>query len=427
MSEARGLLRGLAALDETGALTDHGRRMADLPLPPRLAHMVLTAAASGQAARAARIAALLQERGLGGRDTDLEARLDAFTRDRGPRARDAAALASRWAGAAGPAGQGPRVSDGVLLALAYPERVAKARGAPGHFQLASGRGAFLDATEALAREPWLAVAELGGGEARDRILLAARVDLTDLMDVFSDRLERESRLAPDAGGKLRAREVVRLGRLVIEERLMSDPDPALIVDALLEEVRRKGVERLPWGDTAGRLRARAGFLRGLGLPAPDLSNAALAADLDAWLAPALTGRRSLGELDDAALETALRALIPHDDQRRMDTQAPERFEAPTGSRLAIDYGAEGGPRVEVRVQELFGLRQHPTVAGGRAPLTLALLSPAHRPIQLTRDLPGFWNGSWAEVRKEMRGRYPKHDWPEDPAAAQPTTRAKPRR
>jgi ATP-dependent helicase HrpB len=426
LAEARTLLGRLAALDEAGALTPHGRRMSELPLPPRLAHMVLRGAASGQAGRAARIAALIVERGLGGRDVDLETRLEAFGRDRSPRAKDVAELARRWAAQAGAAAGEADLSDGLLLAEAFPERIAKARGGLGHFQLASGRGVFMPETETLARAPWLAVAELGGGEARDRILLATALDAAALRAAFSDRLQREDRLEPDPAGRLRATSIVRLGRLVLEERQVTDPDPALVLGALLDDVRRRGVGSLPWGEASSGLRSRAAFLRALGRDAADLSDTALSQRLEDWLAPALAGKRSLGELDDRVLEQALRTLIPHDAQRRLDRDAPERFEAPTGSHLLIDYAAEGGPRVEVRVQELFGLRDHPSVAGGAAPLTLALLSPAHRPIQLTRDLPGFWSGSWAEVRKEMRGRYPKHLWPEDPAAAAPTTRAKPR-
>ncbi|HLY77783.1 MAG TPA: ATP-dependent helicase C-terminal domain-containing protein, partial [Caulobacteraceae bacterium] len=197
-----------------------------------------------------------------------------------------------------------------------------------------------------------------------------------------------------------------------------------IAAALLDDVRRRGLSALTWSDGAAGLRDRAGFLRGQGVDAPDLSDQALLADLDAWLAPALDGKSSLGALGD--LEPALRSLIPYDARRRLDQLAPATFEAPTGSHFTIDYAAEGGPRVDVRVQELYGLATHPTVAGGAVPLTLALLSPAHRPIQLTKDLPGFWRGSWGDVRKEMRGRYPKHVWPEDPASAAPTTRAKPR-
>jgi ATP-dependent helicase HrpB len=426
MAEARDLLARLGALGADGAITGHGRRMARLALPPRLAHMLLRAAASGQGDRAARIAALLVESGLGGRDVDLESRLTAFEKDRGPRARDARRLARRWA-AEGGAGEGaPTLSDALLIAEAWPERIAKARGAQGEFQLASGRGAYLSPKEGLAKARWLAVAELGGGAARDRILLAAELDPDDLRVAFADRMIETVRLEADATGRLKAKEVTALGRLTLAERLVANPDPAMIANALLDEVRRKGVGHLPWGERSVELRARVAFLKGHGDDGLDLSDAVLSANLDTWLAPALAGKASLAELRDGELETALRSLVPPNALRRLERDAPERFVAPTGSRLAIDYGADGGPRVEVRVQELFGLDQHPTVGAARVPLTLALLSPAHRPIQLTKDLPGFWRGSWSEVRKEMRGRYPKHVWPEDPAHAQPTTRAKPR-
>jgi ATP-dependent helicase HrpB len=270
------------------------------------------------------------------------------------------------------------------------------------------------------------VAELGGGAARDRILLAAELDPEELRSAFADRLTREARLESDAAGRVRAKEIVALGRLVLEERLVAAPDPTLVLDALLDDVRRRGIAVLPWGGGAKALRARAEFLRSGGIDAPDLSDEALLAGLDAWLAPALAGKSSLGALRETDLEAALQWLVGFEAQRRLDQLAPSRFEAPTGSRLAIDYAAEGGPRIDVRVQELYGLDVHPTVAGGKLPLTLALLSPAHRPIQLTKDLPGFWRGAWGEVRKEMRGRYPKHFWPQDPASAMPTTRAKPR-
>jgi len=425
-AEARALLERIEALDGTGVLTAHGRALADMPLAPRLAHMVLKAAETGQSARAARIAVLLAERGLGGRDAALGHRLDALERDRSPRARDARALADRWAGLAGRQGREAALSDGLLFAFAYPERVARARGPRGEYQLATGRGAFLEPTDALARESWLAVAELGGGERRDRILLAAPLSPPEIEAAFGARLVEDVRLEEVAGGKLRAKRVVRLGRLTLREQLEDNPDPALIAQALADRVRREGVLILPWGAGAKALRERIAFLRGFDEAWPDLSDAALAADLDAWLTPLLPGVRALASLKPEALEGALRALVPWDRLRELEAQAPARWTAPTGSSFAIDYAAEGGPRVEVRVQEVYGLGEHPAVAGGRAPLTLALLSPAHRPIQTTKDLPGFWRGSWKDVRSEMRGRYPKHVWPEDPAAAAPTTRAKPR-
>lgn len=425
-TEARALLTRLQALDAGGALTAHGRRLADLPLPPRLAHMVLRAAEAGAATTGARIAALLTERGLGGGDPDLRHRLERLDRDGSPRARDARTLSERWARMAGGPSAGRAGDVGLLLAEAFPERIARARGKRGEFLLASGRGAFLDPADALAREPWLAVGELGGGAARDRILLAAPVEEAALLAAFADRLETGHRIEPGAGGRLTALRLTRVGAIVVEERRVDRPDPTLIAAALMGEVEREGVKTLPWGDRSAALRARLTFLRGVDSAWPDVSDDALWARRDEWLAPLLPGRRRLADIGDGDLEAAVRALVPWELQRRLDAEAPERFEAPTGSRLRIDYAAEGGPRVEVRVQELFGLTAHPLVAGGQVPLTLALLSPARRPVQVTKDLPGFWAGSWAAVRAEMRGRYPKHPWPEDPAAAPPTTRAKPR-
>ncbi|WP_374570817.1 ATP-dependent helicase HrpB [Phenylobacterium sp.] len=426
-AEARALLRRLEALDEADVLTAHGERLGEFPLPPRLAHMVIKAAESGQAARAAQIAALVTERGLGGRDVDLRHRLENLTRDRSPRARDARALAERWTRLAGPEGKGGALDDGLLLAFAYPERIARARGGAGEFQLVSGRGAFVEPTDALAKARWLAVAELGGGERRDRILLAAPVDEAELLAAFAGQLSYEDRVEETGGGKLRAKRLARLGRIVVRETVDDNPDPAVITRALLERVRAEGVGALPWGPAAKALRRRIAFLRDLGeTDWPDLSDAALADRLDEWLAPLLDGVRSLAELRPDVLDGAVRTLVPWDRLQRLEAALPSHWTAPTGSRLPIDYAAEGGPRVDVRVQEVFGLSEHPAVAGGKVPLTLALLSPAHRPIQMTKDLPGFWRGSWKDVRAEMRGRYPKHVWPEDPAAAAATTRAKPR-
>ena len=471
--EARALLARLNALDASGALTPHGRALADIPLPPRLAHMLVVGAQAGAAELAARIAVLLTERGLGGSDPDLRHRLEALERDRSPRARDAKALAARWVSLATSssvasssfpglsrepmntsvrrsAWVAPRVASlrdppegrlpspamtlegegaaGLLLAEAYPERVAKARGKPGEFLLAGGRGAFLDPTDALAREPWLAVGELGSGAARDRILLAAPVDEPALRRAFEGRLTTEESVEPDAGGRLKARRRIRLGALVLEERLLDRPPEALIAARLMEQVRAEGLAALPWPEAALSLRARAAFLNAVEGEGtwPDLSDAHLLATAEDWLQPLLAGRAALALVDRAALADAVRALIGWERLRALDAAAPERLETPAGTSYAIDYAAEGGPRVEVRVQELYGLDRHPALAGGKVPLTLALLSPARRPIQITKDLPGFWRGSWKAVRTEMKGRYPRHPWPDEPWTAQATTRVKPR-
>ncbi|MCA6261136.1 ATP-dependent helicase HrpB [Phenylobacterium sp.] len=434
LAEARSLLARLGALDDRGGLTAHGAALSDLPLPPRLAHMVLRGAEAGAGGRAARIAVLMSEPGLGGRDADLRRRLEGLERDRGGRAREARSLAARWAdlarratGAPSEAQDEEEPPDGILLALAWPERIARARGAPGHFQLASGRGVWIEETDVLAREPWLAVGELGGGGRADRILLAAPLDPALIAEHFTADIVREARIEPGPSGRLRAVRLERLGRLVLKETLDEAPSADLIRAALLDQAREAGIDALPWGEAGAGLRARIAFLRELGLTdLPDLGDEALAAGLDAWLGPALEGLRSLKDLSPARLDAAVASRLDYAQSRRLDALAPARWTAPTGNSFAIDYAAPGGPRVEVRVQEVFGLSVHPAVAEGRAPLTLALTSPAHRPIQTTRDLPGFWQGSWREVRAEMRGRYPRHFWPEDPASAAPTSRAKPR-
>ncbi len=429
-AEARALLTRLGALDAGGDLTAHGRRLARLPLAPRLAQMVLRGADQGMGRRAALIAACLSERGLGGTSVDLSTRLERLAVDRGPRARDARALAGRWARAAGGREDEEAATadqDGLLLAEAFPERIAKARGATGEFRLASGRGAYLDPADALAREPWLAVGDLGGAAARDRILLAAPLDEAALRQAFADRLVLEDRIDRDPSGRVRARRLSRLGDLVVEERLIERPDGALLRRALLDQVEAEGLGALNWGEAALTFRARVAFMASLEPDAwPDLGDEILRTTAAEWLAPLLEGRNALAQIPAGDLDQAVRDLVPWDLQRRLEAQAPERFTVPTGSTIAIDYLAEGGPRLEVRVQELFGLDRHPAIAGGRAPLTLALLSPARRPVQVTKDLPGFWAGSWKAVRADMRGRYPRHPWPEDPLQAPPTTRAKPR-
>jgi ATP-dependent helicase HrpB len=424
MAQARRLLADLGALDGEGRLTPRGQALGRLPLPPRLASLVLAGAQAGAGQRAARMAAVLAEPGLGGRDTDISHRLEAAARDRSPRIRAALAQAQRWAEEAGAPGRAAsRPGDGELLARAFPDRIARAAGPAGEFQLANGRRARLDAADPLAREPWLAVAELAGGESRDRIVLAAPLDIEALRTGAPELFRIEDRLTTSPSGARRAQRLVRLGDLIVEARDIA-PDAALVLKDLLDEVRRAGLDVLPWSEATLGLRRRVAFLRQADAQWPDLSDGALIEVLEEWLAPLLQGRSRLADVDPGAVDQALRGRLPWALLSRLDTEAPARWVTPAGASHAIDYDGEGGPRVRVRVQELFGLATHPTVAG--APLALVLLSPAHREIQVVRDLPAFWAGSWADMRKDMRGRYPKHPWPEDPAAALPTTRAKPR-
>lgn len=428
LKEARATLSRLGALDPAGALTPNGRGMASLPLPPRLAHMVLRGANAGCAGLAARIAAVLTERGLGGTGTGLGERLERFESDRGRRAEQARAFASRWSALAVRTVQAgaPSLTEAELLASAYPERVARARGALGEYQLVSGRGARLDAADPLARSDWLAVGELASGGAQDRILMAAPLDEPQLLAMFADQIVVETRVEVDPQGRARGRVVRRLGVVEISSETVR-PNAAEQRAALVGHLQTSGFQILPaWKSTAA-LRARVGFLGGASPETwPELTDAVLLASLDDWLGPMLERTGLLAEITPQTIEDALWILIGPERRRDLDRLAPERFTTAAATTHAIDYAAEGGPRVEVRVQELFGLAVHPTVAEGRIPLTLALLSPAHRPVQLTRDLPSFWAGSWKAVRAEMRGRYPKHPWPENPLKAAPTTRAKPR-
>ena len=284
---------------------------------------------------------------------------------------------------------------------------------------------MLEPTDHLARETWLAVAELGGGDARDRVRLAAALDGSRIEADLGRLIEVEDRLVKEPSGRMVIRRARKIGAIVLDEKVVGAPDAKAMAGALRAEVEASGLGVLKWGEQAQGLRARLAFLHGLDAAWPDVSDAALLAAADEWLWPLLEGARSLEAIGDGRLADALRGLIPWDLQRKLDELAPTRLTTPLGS-AGIDYGAEGGPRVEIRVQELFGVTTHPTVGGGRVALTLSLLSPARRPVQVTKDLPGFWAGSWAGVRADMRGRYPRHPWPENPAEAQATNRAKPR-
>ncbi|MBO0751529.1 MAG: ATP-dependent helicase HrpB [Bradyrhizobiaceae bacterium] len=432
LNEARTLLTTLGALDDAGRITAEGKLLNRLPLPPRLARMVVDAGRDGEGLLAAEIAAVLTERGLGGNDVDLRHRIEAMRRDRATRTSQARRMASRWAQMAAP--QAPRPdtappSLGAVLALAYPERIAKNRGAStGAFLLANGRGAFVDPASPLAREPFLAVAELIGGAAQSRITLATAIDLAEIERRFGDRIEAGEEVTCDPRTlALRARRWRRLGAIVLSEQPLPVTPGKMTAKALAAATVRAGLDRLPWTRARRQWRDRVQFLRRAeGGEWPDLSDGALAATADTWLTPLLLDKTGIADLTASDLDHALDNLLPYNLRRRLEAEAPTHFDAPSGSRTPIDYAAEEGPKLAIRVQELFGLSRHPTIAGGRVPLLIELLSPAHRPVQVTRDLPQFWRGSYAAVRSEMRGRYPRHPWPEDPATAAPTRRAKPR-
>jgi ATP-dependent helicase HrpB len=293
--------------------------------------------------------------------------------------------------------------------------------------LANGRGAGIDPASPLAREQYLAVAELTGTAARSRIVLAAPITLAEIEERLASRIESTEEITFDpASASLRGRSVRRLGAIALEDRptkLTTNEDTA---QKLAAGIAQLGLDRLPWSKPLTQWRDRVIFLRRAeGDEWPDLSDAALAASVDEWLTPALNGKTALAELSADELRSALEDLLPWPLRRRLETEAPTHFDAPSGSRLPIDYDA-AEPKLAIRVQELFGLDRHPSIAGGRVPLVLELLSPAHRPVQITRDLPNFWRGSYAAVKSEMRGRYPKHPWPDDPLSAPATRRAKPR-
>lgn len=424
-AEAVALLKSLEALDETGRITPEGRALARLPLHPRLAHMVHRAADEGSGLTAAELAALLSERGLGGDDTDLGHRLDRLGRERGARADEARKLATRWADLVGDRGRGG--DAGRHLAHAYPDRIAQRAGAPGRFRLANGRAASVEETDALARSEYLVAAEITGAAATGRIRAAAAIDRETVEELFAGQISSEVTLSFDAAARaLRARRLRRLWALRLSETPVPVPESDEAAQVLAKGIAQLGIDSLPWSREQRALRARVGFLRDAGDESwPDLSDSGLAANVE-WLVPYLSGKSGLAEIGADDLGAALDQILPWARRQEIEKLLPSHFDAPSGSRLPIDYAAENGPALEIRVQELFGLDRHPSVAGGRLPLLLVLLSPAHRPIQTTRDLPGFWRGSWKDVQKDLRGRYPRHPWPEDPLAAQATSRAKPR-
>ncbi len=440
LAAGRKELETLGALDGDGRLTDRGLAMRALPLPPRLAAMIVAAAALGAAPEAAAIAAIIVERGLGIPSVDLDERLRSFRHDRSPRAESMASLARGWAKLAVASTKRAgkpvdRPSTAALLASAFPDRIAKARGTTGQFLLSNGRGAMLDTKEALSKSAFLVVAELTGIAAASRIQLAATLDESELDAIAAARIITRTDLSFDpASASLRARRVRTLGSIVLASEPLPPSADLEAAETLACGIASLGIHRLAWSNAQQQLRDRVGFIARAATADgdatssrwPDLSDAGLATSAAQWLAPYIVGATRLTDITAEQLGQALDALVPWAMKQRLEAATPTHFEAPTGNRHAIDYESDGAPILAIRVQELFGLKSHPALAGGKLPLTLHLLSPAGRPMQITRDLPGFWSGSWRDVKTEMKGRYPKHIWPDDPANATPTARAKPR-
>ncbi|MAW91445.1 MAG: ATP-dependent helicase HrpB [Altererythrobacter sp.] len=418
VSAARATLKGLAALDDEGRITALGEKLAALPLDPAAAAMMLFAAGHGEERTAARLALLLQERGLGGRGEDLEARLSRWNGDRGTRAEASRKLAERWAKQArdlvsrkAESRAGAMPPPGVLLAAGRPDFIARKRDAAGeHWIAAGGRGFMLDPASPLARADFLVIGDAQGQAKGSRITSAIRLEEADLDRWLGDRMERRKVLRWK-GDRIEALVERRLGAITLASGPDPEPDRQAIVDSLVEKALENPAKLIP-----AELAARARFI---GLDAFDAEKLRDSAEL--WLAPLLEGRRDL-DVPRGKLVEALLNMLDWNERQRLDSEAPREFTSPAGTTHRIDYTGDDAPSVEVRVQALFGLERHPMV--GRTPLLLKLTSPAGRPIQSTRDLPNFWRGSWDDVRKDMKGRYPKHRWPEEPWAEKPSLKTK---
>lgn len=428
IAEAQGLLVNLGALREDRTLTAHGRAMGTFPLDPRLSHMVVTAARSGKsnAERAALLALLIQDHAAGGRAIDISTRA---RKAGGQLVKQAQRMVSTLETGTTDDAQ----SDGLLLAHAYRDRIARRSGSVPNsdavrFKLANGRAAQLAGTDRLAGEEWLVVIDMIGAAGSARITSAADLSKMEIIDTFSDQIQETVETIFDAAtGSLTATRATRLGSLVLDKPKPVAVQPADALPAMLQAVRDNGLEQLPWRDADTRLRYRLSLLA---THQPDqypaMDEAALLDALDNWLSPFLDGETSLTAMADGKLSDALMLRAGHPPIVELDRLVPTHFDAPSGSRIALIYGSAGAA-LAIRPQELFGLDRHPAILDGAVPLDLELLSPAGRPIQLTRDLPGFWRGSWRDVRADLRGRYPKHPWPEDPLSEPPTRRVKPRK
>lgn len=448
-AQARDLLVSLDALDDHGRITAHGRALARLTAHPRLAHMIVRGGELGLTRLALQIAALLAERDLlrmahTNRDVDLRLRLDALRGNRNLPpgiAVDAAArqrilrsieqLERQLESGSDAADSSADIDAGRLLALAYPGRIAQSRGGGGRYLLSGGRGAKLVDASSIGQAEFLVVADLDAGEREAAIRLAAPIDRDTLVAEFSAHIRTRERIEWDSREQAVIAQRERwLGAINLESRRLDQPDSTQLAGALMTGIRELGLASLPWDRESRALQARMNFARETDTrnskPWPAVSDADLLATLESWLAPWLTGMTRRDHWSRLDLQGALLALLDWNQQQRLNELAPTHLAVPSGSRIPIDYSVDT-PTVSVRLQEVFGLRETPTIGAGKIPLTLQLLSPAHRPVQVTKDLISFWQRGYPEVRKELKGRYPKHSWPDDPLTAQATARAKPRK
>ncbi|MDB4877738.1 MAG: ATP-dependent helicase HrpB [Gemmatimonadetes bacterium] len=445
-AQALELLRELDAVDASSRLTAHGREMNALPVHPRLGHMLLRARDLGATALACDLAALLSERDIlrgiaGPIDADVGYRVLALRaagdalplgaevdRDAMRRARTEADRLARQLGAERTTPQPSLDMLGVLLALAYPDRVAQRRtGARPRYVLRNGRGAELTGAQSLSESPYIVAAELDDQRPESRVFLAAAVTIDEIRAAFGDQIVSEDVVEfDDTSSAVVARRRERLGAIVLRDVSLAEPNPASIADALVGAVRRRGIASLPWSDAARALRERMAFVARHDASWPDVSDEALVATLGEWLGPLVTGVRRLSDLARVDLVSALLERLDWKQRRALDELAPTHIEVPSGSHIRVDYTNPSAPVLAVRIQEVFGLTESPRLVNGRVPVTMHLLSPAQRPVQVTQDLAGFWRTSYFDVRKDLRGRYPKHEWPENPLEATPTRRAKPR-
>lgn len=421
------LLQKIGAIDRKNNLTEQGKSIRQLPLPVRLSAMVIEAVNRGQALQAAKLSVLLSEQGLGGNDIDIENRLQRFEKDKSKRAVSSRRLAERIAKTAEQFAKktscGETLSIGGLLAIAFPDRIAKQRSKDGQFTMANGRGAVIDEMNSLASEPMLIIADLTGRAAAPRVLSACRFDVTELDDLPDGILEEVEECYFDLQSQsVRARYQKRLGAIILQEKQLSKPEGTEAAKALTDGVAQIGIEKLPFSKTLSQWIDRSEFLRtNYDTDWPDLSNAGLLNSLDQWFLPFQNDVFSIKSISGNSLDNGIKSLLNWNQTRQLDDMVPTHFKLENGKTVVIEYRGEG-PAISMRAQQLFGQKRHPTILAGKVPLLVELLSPAQRPIQLTRDLPGFWKGSWADVCADMRGCYPKHDWSDDPANAKPPVR-----